>query len=208
MVFALDQLVLFMQQYGYLAFFLLAFFETTLVPIPSEVVLPFAGALIALGTLNPFLTISDVWVGNLTGNIFGYLIAYFFGIDVVLKYGKRLGFKMESYIDAEKWIKKYGIYFAFITEVLPVIRSVTSVVCGAFKMNFKKFVFFTFVGFIIWSSLLMYVGYLLEGNWQSIINNLINFSTYIGIASIAIFIIVLRHGIIKWAKWIYRKIRL
>jgi membrane protein DedA with SNARE-associated domain len=207
MVFRVDTLITFIQQYGYIAFFLLAFFETTAVPIPSEVVLPFAGAIIALNALNPFILVADVWIGNLSGNIFGYLLAYFLGIDVVLKYGRKFGFKMDSYVEGEKWIKRYGVYFAFITEILPVIRSVTSIICGAFKMDFKKFVLFVFAGFVIWSSVLMYLGYLLAGNWQSIINDLVNYSTYIGILSVVALVIILRRGMAKWIKWAYRKIR-
>ena len=206
MVFGLNQLVAFMQQYGYVAFFLLAFFETTLAPIPSEVVLPFAGALIAIGTLNPTLLVADVWIGNLTGNLFGYFLAYFLGMDVVLKYGRRFGFKMKSYRDGEKWIARYGVYFAFVTEILPVIRSVTSIVCGAFKMDLKKFVLFTVAGFVIWSSVLMYIGYVLAGNWQTIADFLVNFSVYIGALSVLVFLVVVRRGILRWLKWAYKKL--
>ncbi len=196
MVFGLDQLIAFMSQYGYVAFFILAFFETTLLPIPSEVVLPFAGALVALGVLNPFFVFADVVTGNLAGNLFGYFVSYFLGIDVVLKYGKRFGFKMDNYVKAEAWVKKYGVWFAFITEILPVVRSVTSIVCGAFKMNLKKFIIYTFAGFTIWAGVLMYIGFVLANNWQMIANLLSVYGVYIGVIIVII-------GVILSRKWIY-----
>ncbi len=203
MVFGLDQLVAFMQQYGYVAFFLLAFFETTLAPIPSEVVLPFAGALVALGALNPLLLVPIVWFGNLAGNVFGYWAAYVLGIDVVLRYGKRLGFGMDSYAKAENWIKKYGVFFAFITEILPVIRSVTGPVCGAFKMSFKKFAVYTFAGFIIWASVLMYVGYVLASDWQTVGSAFTTYGTYAGIGIVAAVIVWFRKGFYGVLKGLY-----
>ncbi|MBE5728595.1 DedA family protein [Candidatus Parvarchaeota archaeon] len=206
MFFGIDVLVSFIQQYRYIAFFILAFLETTLAPIPSEVVLPFAGAMIALNLLKPVFLVTDVWLGNLLGNIFGYLVAYFVSIDVVLKYGRKLGFKMEGYMQGEKWIKKYGVPFAFITELLPVVRSVTSIVCGAFKMDFKKFVILTFAGFVIWSSALMYIGYVLAGNWQSVVSFLENFSLYIGIAATLVLLFIMRHWLIKLGKKILEKL--
>ena len=196
MVFGLDQLIAFMSQYGYFAFFVLAFFETTLLPIPSEVVLPFAGALVAIGVLNPFFILADVITGNLAGNLFGYFVSYFLGIDVVLKYGKKFGFKMDSYTKAEAWIKKYGAMFAFITEILPVVRSATPIVCGAFKMNLKKFIIYTVAGFTIWAGVLMYIGFAVAGNWQTIANLISIYGLYIG----AIVVVI---GVIMFRNWIY-----
>ncbi len=196
MVFGLDQLIAFMSQYGYLAFFILAFFETTLLPIPSEVVLPFAGALVAIGALKSFFIFPDVIIGNLAGNLFGYFVAYFLGIDIVLKYGKKIGFKMDSYTKAEAWVKRYGVMFAFITEILPVVRSVTSTVCGAFKMNLKKFIIYTFAGFTIWAGMLMYTGFVLANNWQTIANSISVYGVYIG----AIVVVI---GAVMFRGWIY-----
>jgi membrane protein DedA with SNARE-associated domain len=203
MVFGLDQLVIFMQQYGYIAFFILAFFETTAAPIPSEVVLPFAGALIALGTLNPIFLYTIILLGNLAGNTSGFWIAYFVGTDVVLKYGRKMGFKMDNYAQAEKWIKQYGVFFAFFTELLPVVRSVTSIVCGAFKMSFKKFVAYTVAGFAIWSGVLMYSGYLLASNWTLIATFLSEYSIYVVVATVLISVILLRKRIYSVLKALY-----
>ncbi len=197
MIFGVDQLIVFIQQYGYIAFFLLAFFETTLVPVPSEVVLPFAGALIAINALNPFFLVIDVWAGNIAGNVTGFWLSYYVGIDVILKYGKKFGFKMESYIDAERWVKKYGVAFAFISELLPVVRSVTSIVCGAFKMNFKKFLVYTIVGFAIWSSVLMYFGFVLAGNWSVIANYISGSTIYIAIIAVIAFAAIARKYLLE-----------
>lgn len=196
MLFGVDQLIVFMQQYGYIAFFLLAFFETTLVPVPSEVVLPFAGALMAISGLNPLFLVTDVWAGNIAGNMTGFWLSYFVGIDVILKYGKKFGFKMEGYLDAEKWVKKYGVTFAFVSELLPVVRSVTSIVCGAFKMDFKRFLIYTIVGFAIWSSVLMYLGFVLAGNWSIISNYISGYTLYVAAIAVVVFAVIARKYIL------------
>ena len=147
MIFGLDWITAIMQQYGYLAIFILMFLESTFAPIPSEIVLPFAGALVALGIINPILGFLDALIASVIGNVVGFWVGYFLGIKVVLKYGKNLGFKMETYINGEHWIKRYGSPFAFISKLLPVVRSFASIICGAFKMDFKRFLLYTSLHF-------------------------------------------------------------
>lgn len=205
--FGIDQIITFMSQNGYIAIFLLMFAESTILPVPSEVVLPFAGFLVATGAINPVFGFADGLIASLAGNLLGFVLGYVFGIDVVYKYGRRFGFRMDAYIQGERWMKKYGNAFAFICKLLPVVRSFSSVVCGAFKMGIKKFTIYTTAGIAIWSAALMYVGFVLTDNWQSVANAVISASPYIGIAAILVLLFFTRRWIKKWTKETYRAIK-
>ncbi len=205
--FGVDQIIAFMSQNGYLAYlaiFVLMLSESTIIPIPSEVVLPFAGVLIAAGVINPILGFLDAVIASLIGNLVAFLLGYVFGIDIVYKYGQKFGFKMDAYLQGERWIKKYGNAFAFICKLLPVVRSFSSVICGAFKMDLKKFIIYTTAGVAIWSATLMYVGFVFTNNWQSISNVIIISSPYIGIVAVIILLFLTRRWILRWTRMLYK----
>ena len=207
--FGIEQIIAFMSQNGYLAYlaiFILMLSESTIIPIPSEVVLPFAGVLIAIGAINPVLGFLDAVIASLIGNLIAFSLGYVFGIDVVYKYGKKFGFKMDAYMRGERWIKKYGNAFAFICKLLPVVRSFSSVVCGAFKMNTKKFIVYTTAGVAIWSAALMYIGFAFTNNWQSISDVIIISSPYIGVAAIIMLLFLTRRWILHWIRTLYKAI--
>lgn len=205
--FGLDQIVAFMSANAYLAIFLLMFGESTILPIPSEVVLPFAGFLVWSGAINPFLGFADGVGASLFGNLVGFLVGYVFGVDVVYRYGRRFGFSMKSYRDGEKWVKKYGYLFAFISKLLPVVRSFSSVVCGALKMEVKRFTAWTFAGIAIWSAVLMYLGYYVAGNWQEIVTLLTNVGLYLSIAVVVGLVFLLRNWLYGIFVMVYRRVR-
>ena len=78
---------------GYTAIFILMLLESIILPIPSEVVLPFTGFLISIGKLNFYLGFTDAVIASLLGSIIGYLLGYFLGIDIFIKASKKFGFK-------------------------------------------------------------------------------------------------------------------
>lgn len=170
MIFGLDQILTFLESNSYSAIFILMFLESVILPIPSEVVLPFTGFLIAIGKINPYLGFTDAIVASILGSIVGFLLGYFLGIEIFMRYSKKLGFKDLEYEKGIKWIKKYGDYFAFFTKLLPAIRSIAGIICGAFKMDLKKFIAYSSAGILIWSGFLVYTGYYLSNNWESIAN--------------------------------------
>ena len=89
------------------------FLESVILPIPSEVVLPFTGFLIAINKMNPVLGFGDAVVASLLGSLVGYLLGYFLGVDIFLRYSKRIGFGEEEYKKGIVWIKRYGNYFTW-----------------------------------------------------------------------------------------------
>ena len=189
MLFGLDQIILFIANYSYVAVFVLMFLESVILPIPSEVVLPFTGFLIAINKMNPVLGFGDAVVASLLGSLVGYLLGYFLGVDVFLRYSKRIGFGEEEYKKGIIWIKKYGDYFAFITKLLPAVRSIASIICGAFKMDMKKFVAYSSAGILIWSGFLIYLGYYLSSNWESIAGIFEKAGVYVAAAFVLFFLL-------------------
>ena len=189
MLFGLDQIILFIANYSYIAIFVLMFLESVILPIPSEVVVPFTGFLIAINKMNPVLGFGDAVVASLLGSLVGYLLGYFLGVDIFLRYSKRIGFGEEEYKKGIVWIKRYGNYFAFITKLLPAVRSIASIICGAFKMDMKKFVAYSSAGILIWSGFLIYLGYYLSSNWESIASIFEKSAVYVAGAFILFFLL-------------------
>ena len=173
---------------GYLGIFALMIAESALIPIPSEIIMPFSGYLVSTGKFNPILVIIAGSVGNLVGSIVAYVIGIKLGREVILKYGKYVLLK-KSHLDwTESYFKKYGDRSTFVSRLLPAIRTYISLPAGIAKMNLKKFVLYTFVGSIIWSTMLTCVGIALGEEWTKIRH----YSDYInGLAIIAIIVIVI-----------------
>ena len=172
---------------GYLGIFALMVAESALIPIPSEIIMPFSGYLASTGKLNPILIILAGSVGNLVGSLIAYFIGIKLGREVILKYGKYILLK-KSHLDwTESFFKKYGDRTTFVSRLLPAIRTYISLPAGIAEMNLKKFSIYTFAGSIIWSTMLTYVGVTLGEEWTKIRQ----YSHYIDIAVIAGIIIVI-----------------
>ena len=187
MFFGIEQILALIESQGYLAIFVLMFLESVILPIPSEVVLPFTGFLIAINKINPYLGFADAVGASVLGSIVGFLLGYFLGIDIFFKYSKRMGFKGLEYEKGIRWIRKYGDYFAFITKLLPAVRSIAGVICGAFKMDIRKFIAYSSAGILIWSGFLVYTGYYLSSNWESIANVFESAGIYVGVIFVLFF---------------------
>ena len=160
------------QTTNYFGIFVLMALESALIPIPSEVTMPFSGFLAAQGVLNIWLVIIVGALANLAGSIAAYYLGYALEETVLLKlikkYGKFVLLDEKEYHRAATWFDKYGDKIVFISRLLPAVRTVISLPAGMFEMNFKKFVIYTTIGCFIWSAFLTYIGYVLGENWESI----------------------------------------
>lgn len=172
----IEQLSLFIihliQSTGYIGIFILMTLESALIPIPSEVTMPFAGYLANKGTLSLPLIVFVGALGNLVGSLIGYYIGYFLEESVLLtlikNYGKFVLFTEEDYTKSAHWFKKYGQGIVFFTRLLPAIRTFISLPAGVFQMNIWKFSIYTFLGSLLWSAFLTYIGYYLGSKWASL----------------------------------------
>lgn len=164
------------QTHGYAAIVFLMTLESACMPVPSEIVMPFAGALVYEGEQpgyvgNPMTLIGITLAGAFgctIGSILSYVVGLYAGRPLIVKYGKYFLIKEKHLVTAEKWFAKYGDKATFIARLLPVIRTVISLPAGIAKMDFKKFVFYSFVGSVPWTFMLGYIGYYLGPNWRDI----------------------------------------
>jgi membrane protein DedA with SNARE-associated domain len=155
--------------WGYLGVFILMLIEATSFPIPSEVILPFAGYLVSTGHLAFMETIIVATVAGIAGSLIDYYIGLK-GVDVLTKH-KLLGKIILSNNQLEvaaHWFNKYGSIMVFLGRLIPAFRTLISIPAGCVKMSLTKFIAFTATGCLIWNSLLVYIGYYLGTNWKEV----------------------------------------
>ena len=173
---------------SYPGIFFLMILESALIPIPSEIIMPFSGFLASTGKLNYIGVVLAGSFGNLVGSILTYYLGINVGRKVILKYGKYIFFKKKHLELTENLFNKYGDRVSFVGRLLPGIRTYVSLPAGIGKTKVTKFVIYTLAGSLIWNSMLTYVGMKLGSNWK----NIDKYSIYLDIAAvlaIAVFLI-------------------
>lgn len=164
----IDFVISFISGLGYPGIFLLMILESALIPIPSEIIMPFSGFLVSNGTFDPISVVLAGTFGNLVGSILTYYLGIKAGRAFILKYGKYILFKKSHLEFTEELFEKYGDKISFFCRLLPAVRTYISLPCGVGKANFVKFSIYTFLGSLIWNSMLTYVGILFGNNWKNI----------------------------------------
>lgn len=170
--FFVENVTFLVERYSYWAVFVLMTAESALIPIPSEITMPFAGFLAGRGLVNFWLITTVGAFANLVGSLIAYWLGYVKGEEwtryAIRKWGKWLLIKEKEFNTAKSWFKKYGQAVAFGSRLLPIIRTYISLPAGIAKMNIYVFSFFTLVGSFIWSAFLAYLGLQLGQNWIAI----------------------------------------
>jgi len=167
-----SNLLQYIEKAGYTGVFISMFIESFFAPIPSELILPFAGFISASGGMNIVFMIFTAAFASFLGSLPFYFLGYW-GNDFVLnkfisKYGKYLFIKQVQVDKGIELFEKYGKGIVLIGRIIPIIRTVISFPAGLVKMNFTQFTVFTLFGSAIWSSFLASAGYLLGENWESV----------------------------------------
>lgn len=154
---------------GYPGLFLLIVLESTMVPVPSLLVMPFAGYLASTGdfSLPVILVINSA--GALTGSLLSYWLGAAGGKPLLLRYGKYLFIRPKDIEKTESYFAKHGGKTIFIGRFLPVVRHLISIPAGIARMPLPSFLTLTFLGATIWGGGLMILGYQLGSNWESIV---------------------------------------
>ena len=191
----IDLVISFISTTGYVGIFLLMILESALIPIPSEIIMPFSGFLVTSGKFHPFAVIIAGSLGNLVGSVLTYYVGIKFGRAFIIKYGKYIFFKENHLEFTDKLFKKYGDRISFVGRLLPLIRTYVSLPAGIGKTNLTKFVFYTFAGSVIWNTMLTYAGIQLGNNWE----NIDKYSIYLDIAAVL--------AIVVFIVWIISKRR-
>jgi membrane protein DedA with SNARE-associated domain len=151
---------------GYAGIFLAMLIEGVFTPLPSELIMPFAGYVASSGELNFFLVILIGSIGAAVGSFIAFLLAWHLGRPIIDRYGRYLGLDQERLGKAERWFKRWGVWGIFIGHSLPGVRSIISFPAGLAKMDRPKFITFTFLGALVWNTVLVSAGYLLGENWM------------------------------------------
>ncbi|MGB7638490.1 MAG: DedA family protein [Nitrososphaeraceae archaeon] len=173
---------------GYGGIFFLMILESALIPIPSEIIMPFSGFLASTGKLGSVGVILAGSLGNLVGSVITYYLGIRLGRAFLIKYGKYILFRVHHLVWTEQLFQKYGDKISFVGRLLPVVRTYISLPAGIGKSNFIKFVVYTLVGSIIWNSLLTYAGIQLGRSWQHI-DKYSGYLDIIAVVAIAVFIV-------------------
>ena len=166
---------------GYVGIFLLMVAESALIPIPSEIIMPFSGYLVFSGKLDAAFVVLAGSFGNLVGSWIAYFVGVRAGRAFVIKYGKYVLLRKSHLELTESYFRKYGDRSTFVSRLLPAVRTYISLPAGVAKMNVKKFSVYTFGGSLIWNSALTYIGIKLGEQWT----NIRHYSNYFDIIVVA-----------------------
>ena len=157
----------FINQCSYVGVFLLMTLESMVAPVPSELVMPFAGFLIFTGEFS----VVPVLVASTLGSMLGSLLSYGMGMlgkPVVLRYGRYLLLNVHHLEWTEQFFLRHGGKTIFISRFIPVVRHLISIPAGLARMPLTPFILYTAVGATLWNMFLTYLGFRLKQNWQLI----------------------------------------
>ena len=165
----------FIANYGYLAIFVLMLAESACIPIPSELIMLFGGALAAGAVAGTRLDLAAVIaagvLGNLAGSYLAYAVGRYGGQAALHRWGRRIRLREHDLDKATAWFTRYGPAAVGFGRLLPVVRTFISLPAGLARMNRARFVAYTVLGCIPWTAALAWAGYAVGGRWQQVAND-------------------------------------
>lgn len=185
---------------GYTGIIVLMTIESSFIPFPSEIIIPPAAYLASLGKMNIYLVIISGIIGSLLGAIINYILALTLGRKIIFilantKVARMLLITENKIAKAENYFLKYGNVSTFIGRLVPAVRQLISIPAGFSKMNFGKFIFYTFLGSATWTIILALLGYTFGANQEL----LLKYYKQISLAFIILALVVI-FGIILYQK--------
>jgi len=163
--------------------------------LPSEIIMPFSGYLVTTGQF----TMLGVTLAGATGNVVGSVVAYYAGVwggrPFVERYGPYMLISHKDLDTADRWFARYGEAAVFFSRMLPVVRTFISLPAGIARMNFPRFVLFTFLGALPWCYLLAYIGVKMGEKWEHLRDYFHQFDIVIGLC------LAVAAGYFLWSHW-------
>jgi membrane protein DedA with SNARE-associated domain len=160
------------EQLGYLGVALLVVLENVFPPIPSEIVLPFAGFVAQQGSDSVVLMILAATVGSVIGALIMYWIAAIIGDDrlhaFTRRFGKWVQIREADLTRAEEWFDRHAMSAVLVGRCVPLIRSVVSIPAGFRRMKLIPYIAYTFFGSLVWNIALVGAGAVLGENWERV----------------------------------------
>lgn len=181
---------------GYPGIVFLMAVESSLIPFPSELVMPPAGYHIHEGDMSWFPVIASGILGSMIGALFNYYLAMYFGRPFLERYGKYIFLKPESLDKAEKFFASHGEITTFVGRLIPVIRQLISLPAGAARMNLWRFCLFTGLGAGLWVVVLTVVGWMVGRN-QDMLQQYMRDATFWVLGGAAVLVV----AYVKYFRW-------
>jgi membrane protein DedA with SNARE-associated domain len=196
---------------GYLGVMLAMGIESAMIPLPSELILPFAGFMISdpkqiepltNGTWNFWIVVIVATIGNTIGSLIAYAIGAYGGRPFLQRYGKYLLIRQHEIEIADKFFADHGAATVFFGRLLPVVRTFISFPAGVTRMSLSRFILYSTAGAVPWSIALVFAGTQLGAHWEDIRHALQPFDTLIAVAVVALLAVLLwmRLGRPGWPK--------
>lgn len=176
----MELIISFLSDQGYIALFILMALENMNIPIPSEIILGFAGFLVSQHIFSFWPTVIIGTAAGLAGSIASYYIGARSGRAILLKYSKKGGMTYRKLEAANSWFARYGGIAVLTGRLLPGVRTFISLPAGIARYPLSHFIFMTIIGTIPWTIFLVYAGLLLGENWTL----LFDYKIEIGIACV------------------------
>ena len=158
----------FIASWGYVAVAVLMAAENACIPIPSELILGFAGYLVFAGHMTFSGALLAGMIGGLLGSVFASEVGARGGRPFVDKYGKYFFIKKSHVDTAQDWFDRYGLKAVFFSRMLPVIRTFISLPAGFARVDPKRFFIYTIAGALPWTAAILYAGMMLGENWTDL----------------------------------------
>lgn len=155
----------FLTEWGYTALFITMALENMNIPIPSEIILGFAGFLVSQQIFSFWPTILVGTIAGLTGSLLSYYIGLKGGREFMLRHTAKGGLGAKKLVAAKNWFETYGGIAIFTGRLLPGIRTFISLPAGISRYPLSPFILYTILGTIPWTILLVYLGDMLGENW-------------------------------------------
>lgn len=175
----------FLGRFGYWGIALGMAVESACIPLPSEIVLPFGGFLAARGDITFTEAVLAGQLGGLAGSILAYFVGLYGGRAFLERWGKYVLISSHDIDAADRWFAEKGELTVVVGRLLPGIRTFISLPAGIARMNFGKFLFYSFLGMLPWSFAFTYAGLKLGDNWNLVREQLHKFDLVIIIALLA-----------------------
>jgi membrane protein DedA with SNARE-associated domain len=157
---------------GYLGIFLLMLLESVFPPIPSELIIPFAGFSVASGTLDFWLVLVSATLGAVIGMLPWYFAGRLFGLGRVRmladRYGRWLTLNAAEIDTATAWFRRFGPVIVLVGRLIPLIRTLISIPAGLAKMPLWQFLAFSTLGALVWNSILVGAGFILAEHYHAV----------------------------------------
>lgn len=183
---------------GYLGVGIAMAIESAMIPLPSELILPFAGFLVSDATkIEPltngpwsfWLVVAAATIGNTCGSLVAYAIGAWGGRPFLERWGRYLLIRPHEIELAERFFERYGAPTAFFSRLLPVVRTFISFPAGVARMPLRRFVAYSTAGAVPWSIALVWAGTQLGARWQEIRHALQPFDLALAVGIVALIVL-------------------